>query len=222
MVLAHSMRKRRHGERHRRSGKSSGTRRDIVRIWNTVYEHNPMGPNSTKFDNQVYRVYQTAELGNLTTSSAGAEVDGAQAFQLSQIQGYTSYTAAFDQYRIDQIEVQMTLSSSTSTIVDNFRWLSVTDYDDISTVSFNGLLQYANVTDCNRNEAVLRVFQPHIAVSTNSGGSGILGKNEPSSWLDSASPSVNHFGVKWALSATSTTVILSMRVRFLLSFRNAI
>lgn len=191
-------------------------------IWNTVYQHSPFGPRSSQFDNTVYWIQQTAELGNLLTSSAGGEVDGVQAFQLSQIQGISSYTGAFDQYWIKSIEVGIGLSSSTSTIVDNFRWLSCVDYDDINTVSFNGMLQYANVTDCNRNESVYHRFQPHIAASVNSGGSGLLAENCPSTWLDSAAPSVNHFGTKFVLSATSTTAILSMRVRFLIGFRNAI
>jgi len=191
-------------------------------IWNVASQQNPFGPRSNQFDNSVYNTFQTAELGNQLTSSSGGETDYAQYFTLNQIQGISSYTSTFDQYWIKQIECEVTPSSSTAINVDNFRWLCVVDYDDAATPTFNGLLQYSNVSDLSRVEGCMKRFVPHVAISISNNSSSSGARNEPSGWIDSASPDRAHYGVKVSMSATSTTVVLALRVRFLVAFRNAI
>jgi len=168
-------------------------------------------------------VWQTAEYGNQTTSSSGAEVNGAMNFKMSDIQGIASWLAVFDQYQIREIEAWITCASGTNISVDNFRWLTVVDYDDSITPTFNGLLQYSNVTDAGRQEAVYRRFRPHVALGilVNSGSLASAAKKQ-SMFIDSANQTALHYGLKWSLSATATTAVLAVRVRFHLQFRNNI
>jgi hypothetical protein len=173
-------------------------------------------------DNIIHDVWQTAERGNILTSSAGGEVDIAIQYQISQIAGIASWLAVFDQYRIVEIESWLTPSSSTQINVDNFRWLSVVDYDDTTTPSFNALLQYSNVTDSGRTEGVYRRFRPHVLISQVQTGGPNQSKNELFSWTDSAFSTVLAFGIKVSMTATSTSVVMAERVRFHLQFRNNI
>jgi len=177
-------------------------------------------PNATRLsgsDNVIHNVWQTAELGNVTTSSSGGEVGGARAFSISDIQGIASWLAVFDQYKIIEIEAWMTPSGTTQVLVDNFRWLNVVDYDDASVFSFNQLLQYSNVADCGRNEGCYRRWRPHISVNVQSSNA----LNRPSDWIDSANQSIPHYALKWVLSSTGTSVVLGLRVRYHIQFRNA-
>jgi hypothetical protein len=189
-------------------------------VWNINSMGYPNVSRLLKTDNKPHHVWQTAELGNILTSSAGGEVDGVQSFTMNQIQGISSWLAVFDQYKIQEIEVWFTLSGSVNTNPDNFRWFTVVDYDDTSVVTVNALLQYSNVTDSGRNEGVYRRFRPHVATQIATTGSTTLSKNEPSGWIDSAQPAALHYGTKFALTATSTTVVLAARVRFHIMFRN--
>lgn len=189
-------------------------------VWNVNSQGVPNVSRLLKTDNKPHHVWQTAELGNILTSSNGGEVDGVQAFTLAQIQGISSWLAVFDQYKIEEIEVWFTPSSSSNVNVDNFRLLTVVDYDDVSTINVNALLQYSNVTDTGRTEGVYRRFRPHVATQIATTGTTTLSKNELSGWIDSAQPAALHYGTKFALTATSTTVVLAVRVRFHIMFRN--
>ncbi len=173
-------------------------------------------------DNFVHNVWQTAELGNVLTSSAGAETDLARAFTINDIQGISSWLSVFDQYKIKEIELWITPSSSSQTVVDNFRLLTVIDYDDSVTPTFNGLLQYSNVTDSGRNEGVYRRWSPHVQVGQASAGSTVNSRNQVADWTDSATTSTTHYGVKISMTATTTTVVIAFRVRFHIQFRNNI
>jgi hypothetical protein len=193
-----------------------------TRIWNTSAMAFPNAGRLLHSDNVPHNVWQTVEFGNLLTSSSGAEVDLAKTFRINDVQGIASWLAVFDQYKIQAIEVWITPSSSTQINVDNFRWLSVVDYDDNVTPSFNQLLQYSNVSDAGRTEGVYRRFRPHMATVVQSASGTVAGHNTPSGFIDSAYQAVEHYGVKISMSATSTSVVLAMRARYHLVFRNNI
>lgn len=191
-----------------------------TRVWNIVAEPFPSARRLMASDNVPHHVWQTSELGNQLTSSSGGETNLGMSFTLANIQGISSWLAVFDQYKIAGIEVWITPSSSSLAPSDNFRWLSVVDYDDSTSPSFNGLLQYSNVTDCGRNEGVYRNFVPHINSGVGAGGSTVLSGDVTSPWINSAQSGVNHFGIKFSMSATTTTVVLAVRARFHIVFKN--
>jgi hypothetical protein len=213
----------RRARQNKRSGMEVGSKKPFTKVWNIASQPYPASINSMNGDNVVHNVRQWADLGPFITSSAGGEVDGSQSFQVSLIPGITSWLSVFDQYRIALIEVWATLQcSSGQAIIDGFRWGNVVDYDDANNVSFAAMQQYSNMTDSGRNECVYRRFVPHQSMVV-----GTVGGNQPSGnivagWNDSSRTDVNHFGMKYALQATSTTVVLSQRVRFHLQFRNNI
>jgi len=65
-----------------------------------------------------------------------------------------------------------------------------------------------------------RKWRPHIATAAYSGVFTSF-KNEPSTWIDVASPGVQHYGLKVAADVTSTnSVAIKMFVRVWVQFRN--
>jgi len=215
---------RRSNKRRNQVGNVVDKRMPTTVVWNIVSQHIPNVTRNLASDNVVHDVWQTAEVGNLFTSSAGGETNFARGFTINDIQGISSWLAVYDQYKIAEVETWISPVSTTTSIPpgDNFRWLSVVDYDDNVSPSFNALLQYSNVTDCGRYEAVYRRFAPHIVMSAGTSSSSVLGVNSSPKWIDSGQTGVLWYGFKLSMSATSTTVVLTMRLRFHLQFRNNI
>jgi len=208
--------------RNRARGQPRNGRAINTILWNTVSGHAPKGRLVT--GNRVYRCTQFVEYGNQFTSSGGGEVDGAKYFILNDLTQVSSFTSLFDQYKIEEIEIWWsTTASGLVGASDNTRWLNVIDYDDANALTFNQLLQYPNVEDLSRNEGCYRRFRPHIATAAYNAGSPVFsGFANETGWIDSGSPSVQHYGAKVALSATASTYVLTLRARFHLAFRNVI
>jgi len=176
----------------------------------------PVG-RTVRSDNRPYKFVQTIDYGTLVTTSAGGQVFFAKGFSANDLPQISSFQALFDQYRISAVEVYLTTSSSTG-ISNPVSWFAAVDYDDATTPSnTNALLQYTNVVEAPLSNAVYFHFTPH-AVGNLATGSGAM--NLPAPWINSATPSVVHYGVKGASYATATTYQISCRVRMHVDFRN--
>jgi len=64
-----------------------------------------------------------------------------------------------------------------------------------------------------------RKFIPHVAVASYSGTFTSF-TNEVAPWIDIASPSVQHYGLKTACTPTTAVVQYTARARLSVSFRN--
>jgi len=213
----------RRARQNKRSGQGNNSRYGTTIVWNLASQPYPAAHKLMSEDNVIHNIRQFADLGPFITSSAGGEVDGSQSFQIALIPGISSWLSCFDQYRIIEVEVYATLQcSSGQAIIDGFRWGTIVDYDDSNNVSFSAMQQNSNMTDCGRNESVYRKFRPHQSIGVGTVSGVQPSGNQVSGWNDSARTDVNHFGIKYALQATSTTVVLSQRLVFHLQFRNNI
>jgi hypothetical protein len=201
------------------------SRQPSTKLWSVVAQHMPSYNISLTRDNQPYRVSQLVDNQTVLTSSAGADVFYATAFQLSNVDQNAAWTAVFDQYMIEALEIWLIPTyQSTGGGASNSVIYSVIDYDDSSTpVSVTALRQIQNCVECTAYEGTYRRWVPHIAMTTqNSTGSSTASGsvNRPSTWIDSASPSVNHYSFKCAMKASSVTTTLRLVVRYHLAFRN--
>jgi len=162
------------------------------------------------------------ELVNIAfTTSVTVPVYQGFSFKLSDFATYTSYTALFDQYRIDQIELWLEpMNDSTTTVTTGL--VSCIDLDDASTP--------ASIGECSQRPGALagttltgryHKWRPHVAVAEYSGAFTSFG-NEPSGWIDSNSPAVQHYGVKVAtFGADGVARVMQATTRALVSFRSA-
>jgi hypothetical protein len=112
-----------------------------------------------------------------------------------------AFENVFDQYRIDAIRMTCKpsnnavglVTNSTTTLVPLY---CVIDYDNTSNLATAAAArEYANCIVLEPGESFVRTFQPRVAVAAYSGSFSSFENVEPP-WIDCASPSVQHYGVK--------------------------
>lgn len=141
-------------------------------------------------------------------TSTLAETNRSISIRLVDIPGYTELTALYDQYKIGLCEVAFMPSattSNTSTIM-NYGVASVIDHDDANTLSiFNDYAQYQSCAVHASLKPFKRVFTPRLAVAAYSGAFTSYA-NVGDMWIDAASASVEHYGVKVWIGTTNTAI----------------
>jgi len=214
----------RRARQNKRSGMAGGSlgstmQSSTAKSWSVVAQPRPSSGLS-RIENRPYNVYQTVDFGVVTTTSAGAEVDGASALNLSQLSQVSTLQALFDQYRLHEVECWLTPT------YQNFaggnsaaRYAVAVDYDNSNTVAFSALLQYANVQDISANCGAYVRFKPHTTLTSTTASSVA---NIQDLWVDSAVGGQNWFGLKWACPATNVTYTLNLTIRYHFQFRNVI
>jgi hypothetical protein len=174
-------------------------------------------------DNQVFEFVQSTVEGTLAQTNP-AFANAAFNFSLNQLDQATSWEAVFDQYRLAEVEVtlrpQYNIGSATIGAVNYY---SVIDYDDSNPVtSAAGMREYSNCM-ISGYETQVRRFTPHAAISAYQGAfTGFANVTAP--WLDVASPTVQHYGLKIGIDpgafAPTTPQTLIIQIRYRIQFRN--
>jgi hypothetical protein len=137
----------------------------------------------------------------------------------------------FDQYRIEAIRFTVAPQNNAIGLVTNSTttlspFYCVIDYDDsTSLANVSAALAYSTCVVANPGESIERVFKPRIAVAGYTGGfTGFT--NMADQWIDSASTTVLHYGVKTLVSgvAAAQTLLQSwdVTVEYFINFRKAI
>lgn len=197
--------------------------------WSVISDPLPRYGNVSRHDNKVFNVIQSSDNNsggtqtpNLTTSTSVPTFLGANFTFAGLIPQNASWAAVFDQYRIMAIEAWIRPLSGTSGTVDSngANMLSVIDYDDANTpTQVSALLAYENVMIAPMTNGHYRKFRPHIAVSAYNGSfSGF--QNSKSGWIDVASNTVQHYGIKLAVEPTSVAYKVYISYRVWIQFRN--
>lgn len=145
-------------------------------------------------------------------------------FALSQITNYTDFTLTFDQYRFAAIEIRFMpyWNHQLPSANTQGRLFTCIDYDDANTpASANAIRDYPSCVVTQPWESVTRTFVPHTAEAAYSGTFTSF-SNKENSWIDSASPGVQHFGLKaWCDGSTvAPGTTYSVEIRYFIEFRN--
>jgi hypothetical protein len=144
----------------------------------------------------------------------------------------TTVTSGFwDQYRIDAIRFSIVPQNNAIGLVTNSTTsltplYCVIDYDDNTNLgSINAALAYSNCITLNPGESCERLFKPRMAVSAYASSFGSFA-NMGNMWIDSASTSVQHYGIKVVVPgvAAAQTLLQSwdVIVEYYFTFRKAI
>jgi len=115
---------------------------------------------------------------------------------------------------------QPRISATTAASQNVGLFASVIDYDDAaSPSSVQALLDYQNVVYASGTVGHYRRFKPHVAVAAYTGAfTGY--SNVTSPWIDAASTTVAHYGVKTGWTVTDTAYSMDILVRLRTSWRN--
>jgi len=181
-------------------------------------------PQMNRLNNiQVYSAYLTLVNNAVLTTSTVAPTFGANGFSLGDFVGSTQYTGLFDQYRIDEFEVWLEPNVSQSTAISNVSTLvTAVDVDDATAPTTIASVQNKqNALQSNALDGHYHRWAPHIAMAAYGGGVFTSFANEGPQWIDSASPSVVHYGIKYAAGITSVSISYTLNLRAKLSFRQA-
>jgi len=170
--------------------------------------------------NQIYRFVQTVDLGQLIIyGTGGADNAGAIKFQLNQLTQASSFTSLFDQYRFKKVVIDfiplndqsMIYASSTSgseIAMPQMGYLTTAiDYDDAGTPTLQSdLLQYQTCKVNSITTRFSRTIYPRMAVAAYGSSVFTSFMNAGPQWIDAASTTVEHYGLKWYLNNGTSTV----------------
>ncbi len=155
---------------------------------------------------------------------------------------YTEFTSLFDEYCIKKVDI-MVIPSMTSVGINqqvNFwaPWIvHAVDYDDTSSTSATGLMQYdgAQFTQLagaltRNNSPVLRSVYPRAPAAVIK-STGVTTGQSPTQnmWINTSNPNVQHMGFKMALDdsyqgSNSSTIICALNIvcRYHMQFRDTV
>jgi hypothetical protein len=182
----------------------------------------PVFPIGGQFSNQVYNIVQSYETTSAATSTTNPTFN-TFSFALSNLDDSSALGAVFDQYRIKMIEVTAYPGASGSYVqTNNSGGVThiVIDYDDASALTtVAAALDYQNCMVVPTGNAWKRTFVPHVALAAYSGAFTSFANFEPV-WCDFASPSIAHFGLKIANTASLAVISYNLIVRMHIQCRN--
>lgn len=176
-------------------------------------------------ESQVYQVIQTIPEAIIQQGSSATL--GALYFQLNQVAQYSTFTGLFDQYMISKVRVvfrpmfMATALTGSSTFYEPQLWV-VCDNDDSGAPSNLAVLQSYGNCQTSMYETQIIEFTPHVAIAASGGGAFTSYANMNSVWVDAASPTVGHYGLKYGVDPggsgqvnfQSWTVNVQMQLRF--------
>jgi hypothetical protein len=148
-----------------------------------------------------FTVRITTQTGGLLTVSASATQNPAYYFSLADLDGYSAYTGLFDQYKIEAVNfrlipMQNAIGLSTNSTTTCVTPYVVVDYDDANAISTAAVARvYESCIIVPPGVECSRTFRPRIALAAYS-STFVSFENSPPQWIDAASPSVQHYGVK--------------------------
>jgi len=175
-------------------------------------------PRSGRYnDNQIYKVTQTYEVSAFHVTSTTLPTFFSFNQVLSVLDNATAFTTIFDEYKFTEIEAWIVPRVSDGTT--NGLLHSVIDIDDSTALTTVAqAFDYQNCLVASTCNGHYRVWKPHAALAAYSGAfTSFANKEAP--WCDSASPNIQHYGLKTAASATSTVLTFDLIVRVHLAFR---
>jgi hypothetical protein len=213
------------GNPKQRSARKQKRKADTADVaWATT--RNVQLANSSKFTN--FRTILHYPLGSLALQgSATLPINfGANAIVLSALSNYSLYTAIFDSYKIDMVEYKFTLRQAGS--ASNYPSVILyPDWDDSTAPTSIQQAQshprsVAHVLTPLKPTCTLSLV-PKVAVATYNGAFNGYAQNDKPVWVDSGSPSVAHYGVKWAVyNFADPTQYIDLSIKAWVSFREPV
>lgn len=172
----------------------------------------------------VYRFIRSQYYLGAVVGSTLTDTFGGIYFRLIDVPGSSEFTSLFDQYRIDKVRVRFMPRANSAEVGTNqgmVKLFTAIDYDDISpAASIQDLLQYQNCRFQPTTRMSSRTLKPKHAVEVYQSAVS-TGYGMRTGWLDVANPSVQHYGIKWALQQLPAGAqTFDLHIQYHLSFKN--
>lgn len=192
----------------------------------------PRGISSLAGQTGIVSITRSVEVINSVQGAATDSLLGFS-FQLSDLPGYTAFTSLYDQYRFIAVKCEyVPVNIPTTTNIAGVLTATPTpvlhtciDLDDANTPTAAVVLSHqtykchgAYSPTCNAK--YVRWFEPAVAMDAYQGAFGGFA-SKSKQWIDSASPAVQHYGLKhWIEMPTgSSATRIQMYATFYMQFR---
>jgi hypothetical protein len=153
-------------------------------------------------------------------TSNAAPTFGSSSFNMGQFNGTGQYLGLFDQYRFEELECWFEPQASYLATTNCGILVTAVDVDDATApTTIESVEDKQNSVSASGICGHYHRFKPHMAVAAYSGAFTSF-SNMEADWIDSASNTVQHYGLKWACSATTAAQTYNLTVRARVSFRN--
>jgi len=166
-------------------------------------------------DKSVISVVGTLAPQSLLTTSTTVPTYFGLSFLVNSLDNFTSLAAVYDQYYITLIECQVVPDVSEVTISTSAvgSYVTAVDLDDAAVpTSYSNAASYASSISSNQTVGHYHRWAPQFAVATYSGAFTSYGVSK--GWIDCASPSVQHYGLKGCATLGNATQNLVGEIRY--------
>lgn len=159
------------------------------------------------------------------TTSTSLETLGVYTFQLSDLVNYTEFTNLFDEYKINSVCLKFfpSLTAKVSQFTNGVLVTAIDKNDGNATGSVNELLQHDDciVVDLCQNNTFI-IDNPRMNVSSQTATTPTFaGQTSMSGWVNNTTPTVQHYGFRWAIPATTAAAMnINVLAIFDVSFRS--
>jgi len=171
--------------------------------------------------------------GNITQTGATAEF-GAIAFSLQDLPQVASFTALFDQYKIEKVHLRIRPYNEAIAVLANAAAnlavpsiYVVVDRDDNNVAgTLNALTEYDNMVKIDGSGCLDVILEPSItpAVFASGAFSGYAVSNDQDTWLDVANTAIPYYGVKFGVTALDAAATYTwqwfVEAWYVVSFKN--
>jgi len=174
---------------------------DEIRKADTQMRFTPKVPDIDWVAPKRTKVVNTVQSLVLPILSAGATIETDQVYviHLNDFSDSASYINCFDAYRIMMIEIDFL------PLTGGGHLYSAIDYDDNTPLNITQLQQYNTFGFAAGGTQHTRVFKPRIAETAFSSSNLATSSTQASQvWIDAASNTVPHYGLKVAVSPSGT------------------
>lgn len=164
----------------------------------TIAKALPLNARVHRFKKTVIGSYVNVYCNNDTTSG--------MMFRLNSIQDWPDIVNMYDFYKIYKVIVRleplMNYASSnvgvdTNTIPTLGHIYSAIDYNDVSNITLNNLMQYSTFKYSRSDKVHKRVIYPKSADLVYSSSTSLTNSNSPKTqYIDTAHPETEHYGLK--------------------------
>lgn len=163
----------------------------------------------------------------IMTSTSGAPGFYSFTFRVQDLPDFTSYSAIWDEYRINKIVAiitPLTQAGNPATAPGYGPLVTAMDFDDgLTPTSFGQVLQYANsMIHPNDGKQVFRTFTPKYRLAAYN-GTTTINSSLSTNFIDLAAGDIEHYSLKCAVRQATSTNVQSYHVifKYVVTFRKS-
>lgn len=220
MNSKHLMTQSRKSQRNLESSQNIASRRPLPGDGKTWTLEMAVPRSRFRTNPQVFTINQTVTTQAYFNTVIATPSFAALSFTLGDLPQYTTLTSLFDQYRFEEVEFWLAPQVSSAPSGTSGQLFTVVDYDDATALTtVNQANEYTTCVTGPLKNGHYRRIVPRMAVAAFAIGVFTSFTNVGPQWIDAASPSVQHYGIKIACSPTPGGVVtFDLTLRYKVSF----